>query len=727
MLILYFLVSLENFQCLECHEDVKLPGRAHQDMKCVDCHRTIRELPHDVPLTKVDCIMCHREEMGAYEIDPHERARRRGNLKAPDCKDCHGTHDIPFVLEKGSKLHPVDLDKFCITCHPSIMVPQKYHVILYPSQKCISCHGVKLSEIVKKSVHKKHECIDCHRIVFSLKPDKKHVKKTSSEDCGYCHRREFEEYKESIHGLALKEKVPAAQCWDCHGSHDIFYSFDKNSSVYYSNLSKTCGKCHSIPEFAEKWGIPIKNPYEMYEQGIHHEMILKGKKGASCSDCHGIHNIRSHTDIKSSIYKQNVPLTCSKCHKLEYEDYVKSNHFRAIRYGNFQAPSCIDCHSEHRILPPWNPLSPVYPINVPKTCTDCHESVRLYERYGIPVMELKDFLSSYHGIKLMAGNIKAANCASCHGNHSILPSDDPESPVNKKNLPQTCGKCHKGIAESVAIGPVHEVVSVKVAMVKKIVRIFYTLLILITIGGMIIYCFLDYLKKVREYRIDKFRNLEAKEVKNSRFSKIERRMHLIHIISFFILVYTGFAHHYPDNILFSFFVRIGDGALRAYLHRIAGTLMLMIFLLMFVLVIFTSSGREKFKRLIFNFKDLTDAINLFLYNLGIKKEKPELGHPFTFYEKFEFWALIWGTGIMGTTGIFLWFKNFFLNLFPAWLFEVFLIIHFYEAILATLSILVWHFYFTIFDPDVYPLNTYMFKDKVILLTYNINSENKKEG
>jgi cytochrome b subunit of formate dehydrogenase len=71
----------------------------------------------------------------------------------------------------------------------------------------------------------------------------------------------------------------------------------------------------------------------------------------------------------------------------------------------------------------------------------------------------------------------------------------------------------------------------------------------------------------------------------------------------------------------------------------------------------------------------------------------------------EYWAVIWGTIIMGATGLAIWFKIDFTRFLPRWAVDVALTIHYYEAILACLAIIVWHFYHVIFDPDVYPMNT----------------------
>jgi len=70
----------------------------------------------------------------------------------------------------------------------------------------------------------------------------------------------------------------------------------------------------------------------------------------------------------------------------------------------------------------------------------------------------------------------------------------------------------------------------------------------------------------------------------------------------------------------------------------------------------------------------------------------------------EYWAVVWGTIIMGATGLMIWFKIDVTQVLPRWAVEVATTIHYYEAILACLAIVVWHFYHVVFDPDVYPLN-----------------------
>ena len=93
-----------------------------------------------------------------------------------------------------------------------------------------------------------------------------------------------------------------------------------------------------------------------------------------------------------------------------------------------------------------------------------------------------------------------------------------------------------------------------------------------------------------------------------------------------------------------------------------------------------------------------------LYYLGLSPEKPKFGR-FNYAEKAEYWALVWGTALMGLTGTMLWAKVQVGNLLARWWLDAATAVHFYEAILATLAILVWHLYQVIFDPDVYPMNS----------------------
>jgi len=103
-------------------------------------------------------------------------------------------------------------------------------------------------------------------------------------------------------------------------------------------------------------------------------------------------------------------------------------------------------------------------------------------------------------------------------------------------------------------------------------------------------------------------------------------------------------------------------------------------------------------------EDLTELIHRLGYYFGRRENPPptpELGYP----EKLEYLALMWGIVIMSVTGFALWLDDLVLRYAPKWITDLATVIHFYEAVLATLAIVVWHLYFVIFDPVVYPMDT----------------------
>jgi len=194
-----------------------------------------------------------------------------------------------------------------------------------------------------------------------------------------------------------------------------------------------------------------------------------------------------------------------------------------------------------------------------------------------------------------------------------------------------------------------------------------------------------------------------------RMDHSQRRQHFVLAASFIILAITGFALKFPDSWVAKL---LGSNEpLRRWSHRIAGVVLLVAGLYHLLYILRQKAGRQLVKDLFPVKRDLTDLVGMGLYLLGRRPEKPRIGR-FGYAEKMEYWAVIWGTIIMGVTGLMVWFKMDVTRFLPRWMVDVALTIHYYEAILACLAIVVWHFYHVIFDPDVYPLNWACWNGKV---------------
>jgi cytochrome b subunit of formate dehydrogenase len=188
-------------------------------------------------------------------------------------------------------------------------------------------------------------------------------------------------------------------------------------------------------------------------------------------------------------------------------------------------------------------------------------------------------------------------------------------------------------------------------------------------------------------------------------ARSERWQHGTMVISFIVLVLTGFALRFPEAWwvapIRQLSPRLFD--LRGIMHRIAGVVLVAVSLYHIYYTLAVPRGRQLIRDLLPRRKDLFDAIGVLRYNLGWSSVKPALGR-FSYIEKSEYWALVWGTILMACTGVILWFDNTFLNLLTKLGWDIARTVHYYEAWLATLAIVVWHFYFVIFNPDTYPIN-----------------------
>jgi formate dehydrogenase gamma subunit len=184
-------------------------------------------------------------------------------------------------------------------------------------------------------------------------------------------------------------------------------------------------------------------------------------------------------------------------------------------------------------------------------------------------------------------------------------------------------------------------------------------------------------------------------------SLAQRWQHFVLAASFIVLALTGFALKFPDSWLAR---AMGSSEpFRRWTHRIAGILLLAAGVWHLVYVLSTREGRRLVKDLFPVRQDVADAWQAARYLAGASDTKPRIGR-FGYAEKMEYWAVVWGTLIMGATGLMIWFKIDVTRFLPRWAVEVALTIHYYEAVLACLAIVVWHFYHVLFDPDVYPLN-----------------------
>lgn len=658
--------SQSNDDCLTCHEDNTLTtekkgkeislyvntkvltSSAHRKLTCVSCHVgfNAEELPHKENIQQINCLSCHKNARIKHQFHPQmKKANGINGSEGTSCKTCHGTHDVISTKAKNSKWAENNLVQSCGRCHKTV------------------------KEIFVTSKH-------------------------------------FAGYSEGVLG--------SPNCLTCHKNALVTQRSEADSLQRKIAQEKLCLSCHLDNEDIRFKTAPSAKFITAYEHSVHASEIAKGNaNAATCIDCHTSHGVIPGSDQNSSVNKFNIPATCSHCHGQIAKDFNESIHGVHLAKGDKESPACTDCHGEHNILRHDDPEAPVAFKNLSReVCSPCHSSVKLEAKYGINTDRYKTFSDSYHGLAIKGGSLEVANCASCHGSHNIKPSSDPTSLISKANLVKTCGSCHPGANANFTIGKIHVTLEEKDEPILYWIASMYIALIITVVGGMFAHNAIDFVKKAKIKKLKQRGHIEEEMHPHSLYLRMsfgERIQHGTLAVSFILLVITGFMLRYPDAWWVRHIRDLSENVftLRSLIHRIAAVVMVVISTYHIYYVIFTVRGRELIKDLLPKYQDILDAIGIAKFNLGISNEKPLLDR-FSYIEKAEYWALIWGTIVMSVTGVILWFDNTFIGLLTKLGWDIARTIHYYEAWLAFLSILVWHFYFVIFNPDTYPMNTAWF-------------------
>ena len=445
-----------NEQCLACHgekslttsrkgktvslfiDGKKFSSSVHSGLSCTSCHADLegKELPHDAPLAKVNCGVCHSDELGKYARSVHGKATARRDPLAPRCVDCHGNHAILPVASPDSAVAPLKVPYLCGGCHREGTAVQLYRDI--PQKNILenyseSIHGEGL---LRKGLIVAPSCASCHSAHLILPPSdpaSSIARPTISKTCTKCHA-EIEQVHRKVISGALWEKsahiLPV--CVDCHQPHKI-------RKVFYTQgmADADCMRCHAnaaIKASRDARSLTVNAP----------ELAHSRHAKVACSQC--------HSEVTASRVRPCETIThkvdCTACHAQVGQDFQGGIHGKLLARLDGNAPTCLDCHGTHGVLGRQDPQSATFPTNVPDLCARCHrEGQKAAVRYtGTEHDIIKRYTESIHGKGLLqSGLTVTATCTSCHTPHRMLPESDADSTVNPANIATTCGICHQGI------------------------------------------------------------------------------------------------------------------------------------------------------------------------------------------------------------------------------------------------------------------------------------------
>ncbi len=598
-------------------------------------------------------------------------------------------------------------------------------------ERCLICHrhqGTKAGpdsipvpwldeKTLRSSVHFEAKCLECHPDAVrtlgnpEAPPDPSrlyHERELAPAVCGgTCHEDQVLDHELSVHGQKLLEgdqDVP--RCQNCHGSHDMHKSNDPRSKVYPLTLPETCGECHSNEKLAAEHSIEVANPYQRYLKSAHgHGLVKSGLLvSATCNDCHGTHLILQHEHPRSKINVENVAETCGACHAGIKTAFERSIHAKIGEDDDDEErPTCIKCHKSHGVQ---RVIEEEWRLHIITECAGCHQDL------------LDTYRETYHGQVTSLGYSKAARCSDCHGAHAILPREDPDSDISEANIVGTCQKCHPranaSFAQFLAHGDHNDRVRYPIlfysywAMTLLLVSVF-------TFFG--IHTLLWFVRSLRELRTRR-KHVSVEKRTYVRFNPFERFLHLLVIFSFMGLVLTGlplkfsyapWSHHVMGYL--------GGIPVAGALHRLFAIVTFVYFALHLGALARRVLRREKGlfwgpDSLIPQPKDLFEMIGHFKWFLGLG-DRPKFDR-WTYWEKFDYFAVFWGVAIIGLSGLVLWFPELFGSVLPGWIFNVALIVHSDEALMAAGFIFTIHFFNSHFRPEKFPLDPVIFVGRISL-------------
>lgn len=715
------------YLCGQCHSEgtrVQRQRTIHQSNILTNYSESIHgdALMNKGLVVTATCVSCHT----AHAILPHTDARSsiaRANI-AKTCAQCHAQIEEVHRKVIQGKLWEREAHVLpaCVDCHE----PHKARRVFYDQgmadRDCLRCHerrDLKASRdgrslyvdslVMGGSRHVKQSCSQCHTGVTPsrLRPCETITQKVS---CAACHAEIGQQYALSTHGqLEARQDPNSPSCKQCHGTHGVLGKTDPRSPSFPTRIPALCAQCHRTGQKAAlAYTGTEKLIVERYAESIHGKGLSESGLvvTATCTSCHTAHSVLPRDSTQSSVNRHNLPATCGTCHAGIEKRFERSVHSTLVTKTDKKLPVCDDCHSAHTID---RTDAEGFKLRIMSQCGSCHEAIT------------KTYFETYHGKVSRLGYTKTAQCYDCHGAHDILRVADPRSHLSRNNVVATCKKCHAGATRRFA-GYLTHATHHEPGKYPVLFWVFWAmttlLVVTFTVGGLHTLLWLPRALKMRR-EFGRHPAAVEGELEYQRFSRLNRALHVSMIVSFIALALTGMTLKFSYTGWASVVSHLLGGFETAgYIHRAAAVIMVGIFIAHIVDVM-RRRVREQTpwmelllgpKSMMFGRKDLADLVGSVKWFLGVGA-RPHYGR-WTYWEKFDYFAVFWGIAVIGSTGLLLWFPTFFAWFLPGWVVNVATIVHSDEALLATGFIFTIHFFNTHLRPEKFPMDLVIFTGRM---------------
>ena len=635
-----------------------------------------------LPVKDNACIECHAKadfwtgEQKWLYVSADSLSTDVHALAGVNCHDCHGGDPHTANADKAHATNVVpggDVRVFirplsavrngCANCHRAQALNVRKSVHVHAGEKnadgsrpllgCGKCHGEKAHGMLPVTDSRSPVFLD-HQVTT----------------CGGCHENELETYMTTVHahGLYRSGLLVAAVCADCHGAHGIFYAADERSTLHSSRVATTCGKCH-------------KSVAERLRKSIH---------GSDHGSGHKVLQNKAETAPKTA------PKAATTASPADAAATVAND------YEPRRNPSCTDCHLGHELL---DPSGSAFRLELSNRCGNCH--LQLTGRYAI----------SMHGELTRLGYAAAADCADCHGSHQILSVTDPRPPLaTAQGRLGVCRQCHiHAVANFSQMDPHANYQDARDYPWLHGIYVGIRGLFYFFFAFFLIHSFLWFVRSfVQAISSGRHETLVAGESTLVRYEPVERVLYAALFTSFLGLILTGLTLKHSAQPWAKSLARESNGFQSiAVWHFFFATVAIVGCVTHMVRGIgkIRARRREKvaWRTIVFgpdsrvpNAKDARDMLGMVRWFFGLG-QRPSFER-WSYWEKFDYWAVYLTAIVVGGSGLLLWYPNIFCRFLPGSMLNVAKVLHSEISILAAALLFMFHFYNTHFRPEKFPLD-----------------------
>jgi cytochrome b subunit of formate dehydrogenase len=403
--------------------------------------------------------------------------------------------------------------------------------------------------------------------------------------------------------------------------------------------------------------------------------------------------------------------SCAKCHEKVVAAWTESVHGLPGKLDaeGVKRPSCVDCHGAAHAMTRQNQIKAARA----ERCIRCHGFADK-GKPPTPAHIVDTYRDTIHGKLLRLGSSRVAACADCHTSHSVLPAADPRSTVHESNRRATCAKCHPRATESFARAVSHTPHTIDEDFWTGLTAFGFSVLTVGTIALLFVHVILDFIRAGREAlrrrREGDHHEPQAEKAPLAaddpvpRFDIHMRIQHWGMMASLIALAITGWPLKSASlRTSAAYVTAIGGQDVARLMHRVAGALLIAVSVYHVGYLAWLLRKGRLTLQMVPSPRDLGHVFGNLAYFVGLARERPHFGR-WTYYEKFDYWAVFWGMFIMGGSGLVLWFPVAASHLLSAKLIAISQIAHSDEALLAALAIFLWHFYNVHLRPTVFPMS-----------------------